>query len=281
MMVIPKKIHWCWLSGDPLPPRIQRCVDSWRKNMPDYEIVLWDMKRFDIHSVPFVEQACAAKKWAFAADYIRWYALYTEGGIYLDSDVKVYRRLDKFLQHQAFSAVCYFHQATPEGTREEKYSLEAECIGSEKGHPLMKRCLDTYKNKNFRMTNGVVDMGVAPVVLSNACMLYGWNNSKHVDKPLYLKEGIVVYPEKYFTFIAGEFSLRHTHTLHLAMNSWVSDFVYKQDILLPLRKWHHYMMGRYWFFPRLHYKRKHLEKKVKRFLSHLKLLIFALNKRKS
>jgi hypothetical protein len=178
--------------------------------------------------------------------------------------------LDKFLQHSAFSTVCYFHQPTPDGIRKEKYSLEAECVGAEKGHPLIKHCLDAYKDKNFRMTNNIVDVGVAPVILSNACIPYGWNNSEYIKKPLYLKEGIVIYPEKYFTFMAGEFSLRHTHALHLAMNSWCNDFVYKQDILLPLRKWHHYMMGRYWLFSRLHYRRKYLEKKIIYFLSRLK-----------
>ena len=74
-MAIPKKIHWCWLSGDPLPVKIQDCINSWKRVMPDYEIVLWDKQRFDIHSVKFVADACNARKWAFAADYIRLYAL--------------------------------------------------------------------------------------------------------------------------------------------------------------------------------------------------------------
>ena len=82
---IPKIIHYCWLSGEDKPPFIQKCISSWKKVMPDYEIWCWDTKRFDIHSVKFVEEAYNVKKWAFAADYIRLYALYNYGGIYLEN----------------------------------------------------------------------------------------------------------------------------------------------------------------------------------------------------
>ncbi|MCS2958344.1 hypothetical protein NXX53_17410 [Bacteroides salyersiae] len=91
--MIPKRIHLCWLSGDPYPQKIQKCIDSWKVHLPDYEIMLWDLKRFDIAQVPWVEQAFRVKKYAFAADYIRLYALYNYGGIYLDSDVEVLKRL--------------------------------------------------------------------------------------------------------------------------------------------------------------------------------------------
>ena len=91
--MIPKIIHYCWLSGEPFPKKIKKCIDSWKKKLPNYEIRCWNMDNFDIHSVRFVEEACSVKKWAFAADYIRLYALYTEGGIYLDCDVFVKKKL--------------------------------------------------------------------------------------------------------------------------------------------------------------------------------------------
>ena len=82
--MIPKIIHFCWLSNDPYPKEIRQCMDSWEKVMPDYEIKLWNMETFDVSSAPvYVQEAVKARKWAFAADYIRMYALYTEGGIYL------------------------------------------------------------------------------------------------------------------------------------------------------------------------------------------------------
>ena len=95
--MIPKIIHFCWLSDDPYPQEIQRCLDSWKEILPDYEIWKWDRKRFDINSVPWTKEAFESKKYAFAADYIRLYALYNYGGIYLDSDVLMYKSFNPLL----------------------------------------------------------------------------------------------------------------------------------------------------------------------------------------
>ncbi len=263
-MSIPKKIHWCWLSGDPLPLVVQECIKSWKRHLPDYELILWDMNRFDIHSVPFVEQACAARKWAFAADYIRWYALYTEGGIYLDSDVKVYRKFDKFLKHAAFAGSLYYSMPTQNGSTSKQYWIEAECLGAEKGHPWMKYCLDAYQDKPFRTINSVVDMGIAPVVLTNACVEFGWRNEK-VEKPLLLDNDIVIYPETYFAYPSRPLSIFNTYAVHICTNTWnqeLSNFKMKEDFLLPLRKWHSRLIKRHWLLKRWHFKRKHLQKRI-------------------
>jgi len=263
MSIIPKKIHWCWLGGNPLPPLIQSCIKSWKRHLPDYEIILWDENRFDIHSVPFVEQACAARKWAFAADYIRWYALYTEGGIYLDSDVKVFRNFDKFLNHRAFSGSLYYNCATQKGVLPPQHWIEAECFGAEKGHPWIKSCLDAYKSAEFNLVNCVPDMGIASVVITNACIPFGWK-PVHVSKPWYLDEGIVIYPEKYFAYWSRPLSFFHTHAVHICTNTWskeLSSFKMKEDFLLPLRKWHGKITTRYWILKRWHSKRKKLQRK--------------------
>ena len=81
--MITKIIHYCWLSGDEMSQRTLDCIASWHEVMPDYEFMLWDMNRFDIGSTKWTEQACSVKKWAYAADYIRLYALYHHGGIYI------------------------------------------------------------------------------------------------------------------------------------------------------------------------------------------------------
>ena len=95
--MIPKVIHYCWLSGDPIPEKLQRCMDSWKKFLPDYEFVLWDLERFDIKTSQWVKEAFEARKYAFAADYIRLYAVYNYGGIYMDMDVEVVRPFDDLL----------------------------------------------------------------------------------------------------------------------------------------------------------------------------------------
>ena len=100
--MIPKKIHFCWLSGGGMPLWIQKCINSWKEVMPDYEVIHWDRNKFNIESVPFVNEAYSAKKWAFASDYIRLYALYKEGGIYLDADVFVRKPFDRFLIYNFF-----------------------------------------------------------------------------------------------------------------------------------------------------------------------------------
>ena len=95
--MIPKIIHFCWLSDDPYPKKIQFCLDTWKKKLPDYEIMLWDFNRFPKDKSVWVSEAFDARKYAFAADYIRFYALYNYGGIYLDSDVEVIKNFDDFL----------------------------------------------------------------------------------------------------------------------------------------------------------------------------------------
>ena len=96
-MPIPKILHYCWLSGEPFPDDIRRCIDSWHIHLPDYEFRLWDGNRFNCDSVPYVKQAMQRRKYAFASDYIRLFALFHEGGIYLDSDIEVFRSFDQLL----------------------------------------------------------------------------------------------------------------------------------------------------------------------------------------
>ena len=112
--MIPKIIHLCWLSGDPYPTEIKKCLDTWKKYLPNYEIWVWDTKRFDINSTIWTKQAFEANKYAFAADYIRLFALYNYGGIYLDSDVLVYKSFDPLLNLPYFighDQICAFEAA--------------------------------------------------------------------------------------------------------------------------------------------------------------------------
>lgn len=100
---VPKKIHFCWLSGDPYPVAIAKCVESWKTIMPDYEIILWDRARFDAEiDNRFAREALELRKWAFVADYVRLFALAKYGGIYLDSDVRVYKKFDDLLANGFF-----------------------------------------------------------------------------------------------------------------------------------------------------------------------------------
>ena len=100
--MIPKKIHYVWVGGKEKPKDIKRCMKTWKKHLKDYEIIEWNESNFDIHSHPFVEAAYKAKKWAYVSDYIRMYAIYNYGGIYLDTDVLVLDNFDDMLDNKAF-----------------------------------------------------------------------------------------------------------------------------------------------------------------------------------
>ena len=141
--MIPKIIHYCWLSNDPFPDNIQRCIDSWKKVLPDYELMLWNFDRFPRGKSKWVDQAFDSHKYAFAADYIRLYALYNYGGIYLDSDVEVLKSFDELLYLPYFIG----QENTPSG-------IEAATVGCEKGNILMKDMLDSYEGKDFIKPDG-------------------------------------------------------------------------------------------------------------------------------
>lgn len=137
-MAIPRIIHYCWLSGEPFPDVELRCFESWRRMLPDYDFVLWDMKRIkEIHS-EWVDSAIAQKKWAFAADYVRLYALYNYGGIYLDCDVEVLKSFDDLLDRPMFI-----------GRETARPVIEAAVMGSETKMPWLKNSLDFYAGRSF------------------------------------------------------------------------------------------------------------------------------------
>lgn len=217
---IPKVIHYCWLSGDPFPTDIQECIDSWKEHMPDYELVCWDMNKFDVNSVPFVKTACEQRKWAFAADYIRLHALYHHGGIYLDSDVIVHKRFDPFLLHSAFSGMQVNPHIMERQIREgsdEVLGIEPAIIGSEKGHPWIKRILDYYKDKKYENTisfhwKNVMTRVVADISAAD----YGFQ-----FMPIYqvLKDDVHIYPPDVFTIHTPVSVVKYS--THLCANTWV------------------------------------------------------------
>ena len=135
--MIPKIIHFCWLSDDEYPKLIKKCIESWKNKLPDYELILWDTKKFDLNSTIWTKQAFEAKKYAFAADYIRLYAVYTYGGIYLDSDVEVLKKFDSLLNLPYFAGL------------EQNEIIEAAVFGAEKGTDWVADCMRYYDDRPF------------------------------------------------------------------------------------------------------------------------------------
>ena len=183
--MIPKIIHYCWLSSDPYPEVIRQCIASWHKHLPDYQIKLWNMDSLDYNAIPFTRDALAHKKWAFVSDYVRLYALYHEGGIYLDSDVRAFGKLDALLKNDFFSGL---EMRDKEHTQ---IYMEAAIMGSVPGHPFIKTCLDLYDKRSFIQDDGTLDLTPIPTILSEFLeKQYDW---KRKDETQHLKDGITIY----------------------------------------------------------------------------------------
>lgn len=218
--MIPKIIHYCWLSNDPFPEIIQKCIDSWKEKLPDYEFIKWDTNRFDINSVPYVKEAFEAKKYAFCADYIRAYALYTMGGIYLDSDVMVHKSLDKFLHHKSFSSLefNYYHLYSHISNKKEvMVGIEAAVLGSEKGCEWLKDVLD-YLGTQHYTNSKKQEKNIMPRVIARILnKKYGFYYYPVYQK---LKDDFHVYPAEVFSSKLMDGDNPVKYTTHLAANSW-------------------------------------------------------------
>lgn len=179
--MIPKKIHYVWVGGKEKPEDIKKCMETWKTHLKDYEIIEWNESNFDIDSHPFTKSAYKAKKWAYVSDYIRAYALYTQGGIYLDTDVLILEDFERFLNHRAF--VGY---ETPD------YPFTA-VFGAEKGHPFIKSILDYYEGREF--TFDVNDQLATVNTKSVSDILVQDYGCELGNKRQTLREGIEVYQD--------------------------------------------------------------------------------------
>ena len=206
--MIPKIIHYCWFSGDKKSRFIKKCIKSWKRCMPDYQIKCWDADSFDFDSVPFVKQAYNEKKWAFVADYVRLYALYTEGGIYLDSDVRTFKSFDSFLYNDFFIGT----EPLPNNCVE----LESAIMGAIKGHPYVKECLDYYRQINFRKENGEI-FATCPIIMTSIAEKYGYVAK---DENQLLEANIQVYSRKYFGHLWGT-NPGQLYAIHYFNTSWL------------------------------------------------------------
>ncbi len=211
--MIPKIIHLCWLSGDEYPDSIRKCLDSWHEHLPDYEIWLWDTNRFDIHSTKWTEQAFATKKYAFAADYIRLYALYNYGGIYMDSDVVVYKSFNDLLQLPYFIGEDAVH------------CFEPAIIGAEPHQEWIKVVLDRYEGLEFINPDGSYNMRGLPVVFHDR--LVPRYQFRKVSMPLNVRdyhfEGLNIFPSDYFNSrdYIGSIKTVNSYCSHNYIGSWL------------------------------------------------------------
>lgn len=223
--MIPKIIHYCWFGRNPLPETALKCINSWKKFFPDYEIKEWNENNFDVNMIPYTREAYEAKKYAFVSDYARIWILYHYGGLYFDTDVEVIKKMDDIVDRGSFMGI------------EVEYSEGSTMsvapglgLGSVQYHPLYKEILDYYNRINFICEDGSFN----PFAIVRITTLVLCNNGMRNTNLLQEVNGIWIYPRDYFNpfdDITGRLVItENTRSIHWFTKTWMK----KQN---PLRTW--------------------------------------------
>lgn len=201
--MIPKIIHYCWLSDDPMSQESIEYINSWRKLLPDYEFILWNREKFDVNSVLWVKEAFFQKKYAFAADYIRLYAVYHYGGFYLDTDVEIKKSFDDLLERDL--VIGY----------EDKHNkgIEAGCFGAEKGHAFIEKSLSHYNGRRFVKADGTLDAWTLPKIMAEFV-------SKNLKKNVFSCDFFTAKDPETGTIEITQ----NTYAIHHFAGSWLTAF---------------------------------------------------------
>ena len=213
-VTIPKKIHYCWFGRNPLPKDAERCIESWRKFFPDFDIIEWNEDNFNVEDIPYTSQAYAAKKYAFVSDYARFKILYEHGGIYFDTDVEVIKSFEDILKRGAFMG------------RELKAKDGGDVapglgIGIFPKHPIFERLLDIYSKLSFYKEDGSLNLKTIVKYTTELLSEYGLRHTDEIQEV----EGITIYPWEYFNpldDITGKLKITdNTHSIHWFSKSWL------------------------------------------------------------
>ncbi len=226
--MIPKIIHYSWFSGEEMPASFKEMMATWQEHLKDYTFVCWDREALEASGLLFAKEAAAARKWAFAADAIRVYAVYTQGGIWLDGDVAVYKSFDSFLHHRMFIGKEHAEEFLLEGCCQHANLLTSHCFGAEKGHPFLKECVDYYRERHFVRSENLtlpealrMDMRPMPFIQTLiASENYGYRGPiLEVGKEEVLREDIHVYPARFFDSPKYE-GMDDVVCIHFHFHSW-------------------------------------------------------------
>ena len=217
--MIPKTIHYFWLGSNKMPKLAIKCIDSWKKYCPDFEIKLWNEDNYDFSKNKYMYQAYQTKKWGFVPDYARLDILYQYGGIYLDTDVEIIRPLTPLLNNHFYAGLRYVGELA--------LGLG---FGSEAQHPLLKEFMDDYNNYSFFDQFGNTNLTSAPVIQTQFLTKnYEMVFESGRQEVQHLKNNVTLYPYEYFDPIykkGKEWKARphltlNTFSIHHYMQSWV------------------------------------------------------------
>lgn len=214
--MIPKIIHYCWFGGKPLPPEAKRCIDSWRKFLPDYEIKEWNESNFNVNIIPYTYEAYLLKKYAFVSDYARFYILYHYGGLYFDTDVEIIAPIDDIIARGAFFGY-------EKGEGDDTHIASGLGIAAEPFHPLYADILNKYNHLHYTTWTGINEETVVGVITK---ILRTKKISTFCDG-IDMVEGIYIYNPEYFcpkNYYTGEMRITDkTVSIHHYSATWVTD----------------------------------------------------------
>ena len=226
--MIPKIIHYIWLGGNPIPSAIQECIDSWKRVMPDFKLMLWDDEAIKEIDILFVKEALSVKKWAFASDVVRLWALANYGGIYLDTDVEIIKHWpDEFLYEHAGYAL-------------DEGGYISVVMFSEGNNMVHKKLLDMYDNMSFVNEDGSYNTEVNNTYIQHELEPLGYKRENALQR---LTDGTVLFPDDFFhcrSLTSGKLHItNNSYSIHWHTILWASkktkfiNFL-RINILVPL-----------------------------------------------
>lgn len=221
--MIPKKIHYFWFGGNDKTKLALECIESWKKYCPDYEIIEWNEKNYDIHKNKYMEQAYNSKRWGFVPDYARLDVIYEHGGIYFDTDVEVIKPLDELLCDDGFIGF----EKNPDSKNQKYYVNAGQGFGATKHHPIIKKMKDKYETLLF-CENGNENLTTSPYYNTESLIELGLKQ----DNKYQNLNGFKVYPSDYFCPINWKTKelnkSENTYSIHYFNASWLSDMEKKK-----------------------------------------------------
>lgn len=213
--MIPKKIHYCWFGGKPLNKLGLKCLKSWKKYFPDYEIIEWNENNFDLNCCQYVKEAYEAKKWAFVSDYARYKILYEQGGVYFDTDVEVIASFDDILEKGSFMGA-----ETPMSSPTMKVNPGLG-MAVEPGLPFYREVLEDYEKSSFYNGDGSLNLYTIVDRTTDLLKAHGLEDKNETQTVA----GITVYPSEYFCPInmdTGKLEkTKNTRSIHRYAATWV------------------------------------------------------------
>ena len=229
--MIPKIIHYCWFGGNPLSDLAKKCISSWKKYCPDYEIIEWNESNFNLDCCAYVKEAYEKKMWAFVTDYVRLFVMVKYGGIYMDTDVEVIKPLDEFLTLHAFSGF------------ESNNMVPTGIMACEQNFKFFNNLLGDYRNRKFINDDGICDLTTNVTVITNACV----KQSLVMNNLLQTVNGFTLYPFDFFCakdIMSGTITItENTYTIHHFAGSWHTKHEKK---LIKINNWCIKHFGDYW-----------------------------------